>query len=227
MRRFLPAFLGVVLVLSAGCGLAPALGRAPAASPSPTLAPPPTPAPVTSSAGGGGSLVRLLTNIGQQTYTVQGKTPREIRSSLNQAGPTAVGEDRRYDALTNWTLQWSFRFQSSNASCSLVAATLELDVTTILPQLASPEAASSDTFTRWQRFVSALATHEQGHVDRELAGANDLRAEIEQTQPAATCSDLGQALNVLGDQEVEHMKAGDAVYDEQTGHGRSQRAIFP
>ena len=43
----------------------------------------------------------------------------------------------------------------------------------------------------------------------------------------ATCSELGVYLNALGEAYVEAIRQRDLQYDTETGHGRSQGAVFP
>jgi predicted secreted Zn-dependent protease len=226
MRRRLLAGLVLLLALT-GCG-----GLSLAAPP-PTRAPPLPPAAVITTetpslpaTPGAPSNVRLVERVSRQTYLVYGSTMTELRSYLNANGPTAADDNRRYDGVTNWNLQWSMRYQRGEA-CSIANATIVIDIVQILPEPATPEGLSPAALARWRTFAEALALHERGHVERELAGARALKARFEAEPPAANCNELGRTLGELGEQQIAGIRSADIGYDQETMHGVSQGASFP
>jgi predicted secreted Zn-dependent protease len=171
--------------------------------------------------------VQLDENLVQQTYKVPGDSPLAIRAFMSMAGPVAANDARHYDSVTNWSLSWSLRYSRNADGCALASARIELAVTEVLPELAQPGDLDPDLGARWQSFIGGLRTHEDGHVERERAGAADLKSAFLQAEPEATCSALGAQLNRLGDDAISRMKLADASWDQETGHGRLQGATFP
>ena len=224
-RRLLAVTAAAFLVASCSFGAGPS--RTPVAEPTPR------PSAVEQSAlaafapgSPAAPNVRIIENVSTPTYSVPGTTTAEVRAYMNANGPLAVDDNRRYDGVTNWSLRWSFRFRE-NRGCTILNATIEISIATTLPELATPEALPADSLERWRSYIAALRGHEQGHVERELGGARELKAAFEQAPVAPTCGELGQALNALGQAQVEKIMAADARYDLDTGHGRSQGATFP
>ena len=193
----------------------------------PTVDPPPPPPPTAVATAEPAADVKVVESVSTTTYAVSGSSGSELRSSLNASGPVAVDDNRRYDAVTNWSMQWSFRMRNDGVACTLTTATIQITITTVLPELSSPDDLSTDLLARWQRYLDALRGHESGHVARELDGARTLKSLLEQTPPAPTCPELGRQLNVLGEDEVDKIRASDSAYDVETRHGRTQGAVFP
>ena len=55
----------------------------------------------------------------------------------------------------------------------------------------------------------------------------DLQALFERAPPAASCRELGNTLSSLGQQQIAAGRSADVAYDAETGHGRTQGAVFP
>ena len=173
-----------------------------------------------------GDSVRVIESSQTRTYGVEGRTIPALRAALNATGPFASADGRRYDSVTNWSLTWSFRFNHSSG-CALANATIEISVEELLPEAASPEDLSPTVMARWQAFVDALKAHEDGHAERERAGAALLGAAFEAVPPAPDCAQLGLDLNRLGEQQKAAIRTADATWDLVTDHGRLQGAVFP
>ena len=224
-RRLLAVTAAAFFVAS--CSFGAGSSRAPVVEPTPRPSAVEQSAPAALARGTAATpSVRIIEDVSTQTYSVPGTTTAEVRAYMNANGPLAVDDNRRYDGVTNWSLRWSFRFRE-NRGCIILNATIEVSIATTLPELATPEVLPQDTIERWRSYVGALRGHEQGHVERELSGARDLKAAFEQAPAAPTCGELGQALNALGQAQMEKIRAADARYDLATGHGRTQGATFP
>lgn len=171
--------------------------------------------------------VQLHENVRTETYLLTGRRAAEIRADLNRKRPHSPADGRRYDAITTWSLRWTFRYNRAGGACSLAAATIELDIVVTLPEMEDEPALPPRTLASWQAYRQALADHEQGHVDRHTAAAQDLQSAL-QSMPAATnCRDLAAALREMGEAEIAAMRAADFEYDQVTDHGRLQGAVFP
>jgi predicted secreted Zn-dependent protease len=176
--------------------------------------------------------VRLSESVTRRTYEVEGLTDTAIRASLDALGPSldsprASGGSSRFDAVTQWSLHWSFRYERGSGFCALGGADLVLEVGVTLPAHEQPDLLSPDLAARWQAFVAALEAHEMGHVERQRAIAADLAAALAASPPAPDCGALGRVLNALGEDHLERIRVADASYDAASGHGMVEGAIFP
>ncbi len=97
-------------------------------------------------------------------------------------------------AFTRWQVSWS-------ASCHVTVS-----ITMHLPRLRDRAQVSLPLRNRWDRMIANLRLHESGHAQNAL---NAGRAVL-----AADCQDPKTI--------VQKWMENDKVYDEATGHGRSQ-----
>jgi predicted secreted Zn-dependent protease len=126
-----------------------------------------------------------------------------------------------------WSLTWSFHFDPSPRACALLNATVELQMLVRLPVLAADAAPAQTTRERWDDFALLLETHEAGHVDTYVEGAQALQDAFARVQPAPSCDDLRAVLSELGASAIDAIRAADVDYDRRTDHGRTQGATFP
>jgi predicted secreted Zn-dependent protease len=145
---------------------------------------------------------------------------------LSEGSSQAAGGSH-YDAVTAWSLHWSFRYDRGPSQCALAAANIDLQIEVRLPELARDEALDPALLERWRAYAVALETHEMGHVDRETAVVEALRDEFENAAPGPDCGEVGQRLNQIGADYQRQVSITDAVYDQETGHGATQGAVFP
>jgi predicted secreted Zn-dependent protease len=173
------------------------------------------------------STVRVVESVQDEQYVVTGDTAAAVRSSLNRSGPYSPVDDRSYDAITRWGMQWSFRYRDGADSCSLQSATVEVVVVTTLPRLSSSSHLDAGTMARWHDYLDALETHEAGHVAGLRRGVGALQAAMDESPAMSTCEELGLYLNALGNAYQAALRDADVAYDTATEHGKSQGATFP
>ncbi len=124
-----------------------------------------------------GERVRINETVSKRGYQVAGTSAAEIRANLLSESTPADG--RRYDALTNWEVHWTFRYERRDSFCGLAAASITVAIEVRLPDLATPDSLAPDVLARWQAYTSALEAHELGHVDRETSVLQDLKDAFE------------------------------------------------
>lgn len=138
-------------------------------------------------------------------YGVSGESADELRSSLDRFGP---GD---FDALTEWNFQWT--------GCRPQGVGVEYTITVTFPQWEAPAAPDPELIRDWNRYMNALAYHEQGHVDIVLSAVPGF-IETLQNVPCNEVTSTAQAL--LADIDEQSIQ-----YDADTDHGATQGAIFP
>ncbi len=190
-----------LLLASLACNLLPP----PADTSTPTVGPTPT-----------ADQTADITGADITYYDIRGKTASDLRSQMNALGPLDGG--RRWDAYTAWYIRWNWPGYGTR-DCDLGRATTSLEITVTLPHWANPKGADSALITRWNKYYKALARHEQGHVDNVTKGYPKVLQAIQN----ATCATAEQAAL----QAIEPIREADRVYDEKTGHGATEGAVFP
>jgi predicted secreted Zn-dependent protease len=173
------------------------------------------------------SIVRVVESVQAEQYIVGGDTAAAVRANLNRSGPYSPVDDRTYDAITRWGIQWSFRYDDVPAACSLQSATIEMVAVTTVPRLSSSSHLDAASMVRWQNYLDALDLHESGHLEGIRQGVRALQAAMDDTPAMTTCSELGVYLNALAETYQQALREADVAYDADTAHGRSQGAVFP
>jgi predicted secreted Zn-dependent protease len=150
-------------------------------------------------------------------YAVGGATPAQLRARLDARAPKSP-DGYRGDAYTRWEYRWNWPgYGSSN--CSLAQAKVTLRVVVSFPRWTHPKAAPASLAAAWNRYVRALARHEQGHVDYAVARYPAVVRAIKR----ATCS----SANAAALRQLDQIRKHDATYDTTTQHGATQGARFP
>lgn len=159
-------------------------------------------------------------------YEVRGTTAAAIRESLNQAGP--VGSDgERWDGYTRWSLRWRLQLADDAGGCRVMAVETAVDIETTLPRWDEPPRADRGLARRWQKYLSALTEHEDGHgrIGEDTAAA--IRRSLVRLPAEPTCAEMSQAANVTAEQAVHDAALRERQYDRETRHGATQGARFP
>ncbi len=76
----------------------------------------------------------------------------------------------------------------------------------------------------WLRFIGALRTHEDGHIEIGLASASSFagRFSYPNQVSASNCSELDQKIRQIYSSEMSVADEENRRYDKITGHGRTQ-----
>jgi len=157
---------------------------------------------------------------------ITGNTEAALAAALkNTAAADPAGDE--FFGRTRWRVQWNFRVESVDGSCRLASATTDLDIRMSLPRWDPPPSASPELVRRWNRFMSALRKHEDGHRDIAVAAANAIEKHAMKAAPEPDCDTLKKTLSQIADATVQEYRDRGTSYDTTTQHGRTQGATFP
>lgn len=95
----------------------------------------------------------------------------------------------------------------------------------IRPQWAPGPDVHPGVETEWHRFITALARHEQGHVDRALPWGTRILTDLEHLPPVA-CTAVDSRVKATVQANTAAASREQAAYDRTTGHGRTQGAAL-
>jgi predicted secreted Zn-dependent protease len=168
--------------------------------------------------------VRINESAWLKPYTVSAEGGLNgIRRQLDRVGPISDATGQRFDALTTWSLHWSFNYNDTSGGCSVRTATIAVEAVVTLPELTAEELLTPEDFNLWQGYIGKLSAHEDAHVDIYLTAARELRDQVLQTGPMPDCHALASALEQTGNAMIQKILNNDRAYDAATGHG----AAFP
>ena len=145
-------------------------------------------------------------------YRVYGSTEEELRREIQIKGP------QEYAAYTAWEVSWTWAGYGS-LLCDVSNPIVDAEVTVTFPNWDPPVNAPPELIEKWSAFIAALAVHEQGHVDHVYESLPRIETAI-QNADCLTAEEAAQEV-------IQEMNQFDLDYDRETGHGRSQGAVFP
>jgi predicted secreted Zn-dependent protease len=157
-------------------------------------------------------------------YVVYGNNVAEVKSQMAACSPVNDA-DGGFAATTDSSISWTFDVLSDGSTCHVTQASVGINVSTVYPAWQPTAGAEASLPASWQRFVSNLAVHENGHVQLDLAGAQQILAEL-QNYTAADCDSLISAANASANADLARLEQANATYDTATNHGATQGATL-
>jgi predicted secreted Zn-dependent protease len=160
-------------------------------------------------------------------YDVSGTSPLELRKALNQVGPVDKTEGRRFDAVTNWFVNWRYTYQNTGQGCAIASATTDVKVNIIMPRLKADGATPPAMRQAFDTYTSNLLVHEKGHGKIGIDIARRIEDGIAKLPAEPNCDRMGQVANQLGQALIKEANKQDIEYDAKTDHGATQGARYP
>lgn len=149
-------------------------------------------------------------------YPVAGASVPEIQRDLLRHGPKDR-DGRPRAARTDWSLAWRYSLRPEPDACVVTQVEASVDITTTLPDLATPVA--QPVRSQWQALASRLAEHEDGHRRIALECRDELSRRLAAVRPASDCAELHRTLDLTGRATVAECRARDGGFDRETHHG--------
>nr|WP_242028293.1 DUF922 domain-containing Zn-dependent protease [Pseudanabaena sp. FACHB-2040] len=172
-------------------------------------------------------LVAPTINVNHRYYPITGTSATQLRTQMLQQGPFEPAEGRRYDARTEWFVHWSYRYNRASSQCSVSSPATKIDVTITYPQWVPPAGAPRSLVAEWQRYITALQNHEDGHKNNGISAGREILSALNQLPAYSSCQALDSAANVASQSIIRRYNQRDLDYDHTTNHGSSQGAVFP
>lgn len=146
------------------------------------------------------------------TYAVTGRDDTERLRSI-RASPGFVSEG--HAAATHWSVRWEY---VDAGVCAAADIHVEAELVVRFPRWTPIEGAPVAASGNWQRYVRALAVHEQGHID--------LIRAIVARMPAVLAAEGCARVDALGREALQVITEANAAYDRETQSGATQGAVL-
>jgi len=167
------------------------------------------------------ALATVNENLAYTYYQVNVDSASSLRKALNSASPFKYN-GRIFHGHTDWHISWHFWWdERPDGRCSIKRVSVDFTSTIGLPQLMSATTAQQNQFNT---YVTALRTHELGHVNVGKSAAYAIDQAIFNLPEMASCSRLGAAANDIGNRMLSDYQAREIRYDAETEHGKTQGA---
>jgi predicted secreted Zn-dependent protease len=155
----------------------------------------------------------------QRPYPVHLQPGQTLRQALQAATPIVV-DGRRFHGYTRWHVRWNYRWwREASGRCAITEVTTRLSTEVQLPELHNASPQQQATFDRYLR---ALAQHEQGHAQFGRDAAQAIDQGIARLPAAADCATLERNADALGRRLLQEHVEREKQYDRDTGHGAAQ-----
>lgn len=178
---------------------------------------PPTPTPTAIIESSNPIKIELV-DVTMIYYEINGSTADDLRKAMNRLGPLDPTDGLHYDARSDWHISWNWPGYGES-ECDLSQASVDYDIKVTVPYWNTATDMDPVVIDRWNRYMTALELHEQGHVDITVNNYLKVRDAIQ----AATCDTTERAAQ----EAIEEIRSLQAKYDQQTRHGNLQGAVFP
>jgi predicted secreted Zn-dependent protease len=172
------------------------------------------------------ALAGVQTSIQVEHYDIRGSTAADLRAEMRARGPTGP-DGRRFDGYTRWRVSWEYHYRSGGGQCAIDSVKTTVQITTTLPRWTDEARGNSALRDQWRRYLAALTQHEDGHAQNGLGAARDIDAAIARLPAEPNCGAMAERANAAGQARLRQYNQRDLDYDRETGHGRSQGAVFP
>ncbi|NRB37107.1 MAG: DUF922 domain-containing protein [Pseudomonadales bacterium] len=158
-------------------------------------------------------------------YAIAPASEDDLLAALNRASPIQDA-GHTYHAQAKWHINWSYTYQRSAGQCSLAGLNVKLNNSILMPRLMTDLSVDRQTRQGFDRYETALLTHEYGHLDFGVLAANEIAKRLPVLKTQENCETMGKTVNALGQDILAQYSVLDDAYDEETGHGRTQGAYL-
>ena len=163
-------------------------------------------------------------------YEVRGRNVTEVRKVMNEQGPRNGKLDRRFDARTDWEVNWKYQYDGGLAKQGFFRLTkwqIDLKINVIMPQWENVAEALPFERRAWQVYLARLKLHEDGHVKIAERTAVALNESLNTIGFYTSKAKLEGAIKERADKILRKYSGQHIDYDRRTQHGKTQGARFP
>lgn len=153
-------------------------------------------------------------------YVVNARPDMPLTALINQASYLKQG-GRTYHgwAKPDFRSKLFWNLDAGTGLCRMTRVLVTLRIEVRYPRLFDATDAQRAAF---EQFMGPLRSHEQGHVSRYRATANQMVRELEALPPMEDCETLQKAAINRGNAVIREGADENVRYDAETQHGRTQ-----
>jgi predicted secreted Zn-dependent protease len=95
-----------------------------------------------------------------------------------------------------------------------------------LPRWIPGHPVQPELVAQWQKVITGLRTHERGHLQLAQAATAEVQRRLVALRGCDTQEELETLARQTMNDTIEEFRTRERKYDEVTGHGRTQGAVF-
>jgi predicted secreted Zn-dependent protease len=178
------------------------------------------PAPVLADAAAGAEITEV-----RRYYELDARRLEPLRQQLAERA-LAAGLVGGAIGRTRQDLETRYRLDPLPTGCRLADLAVRMDVAMDLPAWRPAGTTRRELRARWERMISALTLHEEGHRDNAVWAARELHRRLSALGQDQDCATLGK----LAQREMFRVRLRfqlrEQTYDRRTGHGVGQGSVL-
>ncbi len=179
-----------------------------------------TPTPAADSAALARTAPRAAVTAREQYYDIDGSSAGALRNQISRLGPKDE-TGTSHDALTVWSLEWTYGTAQRGDSCALRDVKVSLNVSVTLPRWKPPATATAELLKTWRAYLKAVRLHEAGHRTIAERNAREVMTALSALR-GTSCGRVSDEATRTAEQIVADGRARNRAYDLQTKHGQTQ-----
>lgn len=154
-------------------------------------------------------------------YDIVGLTASDLSKQMDLLGPKDDGGETGA-ADTVWAVdsQGTFRFDASK--CRVESVRISATIQYRFPRWQNEPDGDAAMRQEWERFMTALRTHEAGHAEHGEEAARAVERALLALPARASCDAVQADAAATAKRIIERYQALDVDYDRTTRHGLSQ-----
>jgi predicted secreted Zn-dependent protease len=153
-----------------------------------------------------------------ETYSVRGRTAEELCRGMRLYGAKEWDSpDTAGRTMVNLTAQLQCREYSNGGAIERGVVHLDLIVT--LPLWEDRSSGSPELRQHWDELLSALAAHEEGHVEIAKEHADMARSAFAWLKPEPSCQPMSAKVRELSEHLGKKVLDAENQFDIDTKHG--------
>ncbi len=129
-----------------------------------------------------------------ELYEINGRNQSELRRGLNSKGPVNPDSGKRFDARTDWKLEWKYKYETKQGRYRLSSHSIQVTATIHFPKWINMEAGNPLTRRQWLVYIHNLKRHEQGHVELAQRAGQVLSDRLSQLGAFGTRIEIEEAI---------------------------------
>src|SRR5881296_2765150 len=141
----------------------------------------------------------------EQYYDIDGSSAGALRNQISRLGPKDES-GTSHDALTVWSLEWTYGTAQRGDGCALRDVKVTLNVSVTLPRWKPPPTATSRLKDSWRTYLRNVRLHEGGHRTIAERNARELMAALTPLH-GASCQSLANEATRLAERIVADGRA--------------------
>lgn len=155
-------------------------------------------------------------------YEVRGSTATELRTAVEDGGP----DNGTSHARTDWQIRWRYTTAGQAGRCGILSGFVTLDLEVTLPRWNHADDAST-LANSWNDYIEALRRHEDAHVNIAISAGKRMVRALRGFRRYPSCFALEKRADAGLRRILRAHRSRQSAYDERTGHGTAQGAVFP